>query len=99
MFRKICQNAALNQNGIDAVVNTPTSNLDSCIQLCAAYNVENASQILSGASDVCNAVCWRDTITGNDWPGQCFGYSTRNSSSEFILTSDDRCAGAALINQ
>lgn len=99
MFRKICQNALLNDNGIDAVVNQPTTNLDSCIQLCAAYNVQNASQIDSGASDICNAVCWRDTIENDDWPGQCFGYSTRNSTNNFILTDDTRCAGAALINQ
>lgn len=99
MFRKICQNAALNVNGIDAVINSPTSNLDSCIQLCAAYNVQNATEINSGASDICNAVCWRDTIANDDWPGQCFGYSTRNGTNSFILTDDTRCAGAALINQ
>lgn len=104
-FRKICQNA-FNNDGTLGAVNAPTTNLDACIGLCAAYNVENTAQILAGSNTTCNAVCWRATIQGDDWPGRCFGFHTRNTTyagtNTFVFGNDDgndgKCSGAALIN-
>lgn len=35
----------------------------------------------------------------DEFPGQCFGYTTQNSSSAFIVNSEDICDSAAWINQ
>jgi len=96
-FRKICANNYLSNN--ENVVNTPTESLNDCIALCDAYNVLNRTEIKSGTSNICNAVCWRSTIIGDDFPGQCFGTTTTNSSGAFVYTGDSKCDSAALINQ
>ena len=99
-WRKICSGSYLNSNGVQAVVNTPgITSLNDCIALGAAYNLANATNIADGSSSICNAVCWRATITGDDFPGYCFGFTTTNSSGNFVTTDDLRCNSAALINQ
>jgi hypothetical protein len=98
LFRKICGNSFQNSNGIDAVVNQPTALLNDCINMCASYNLANKSAILAGTNKLCSAVCWRATITGDDFPGQCFGYTTQNSSGNFLLSGDVKCNSAAWIN-
>lgn len=97
MFRKACYRTFIS-NGFN-VISQNTQSLDSCIDVCAAYNVANATQIASGAAGICNAVCWRATIQGDDAPGHCFGFLTTNSSGAFVYNDDARCNGAALINQ
>lgn len=99
-FRKICNLSYRNSLNGYAVIDKPTTSLDDCIQLCAAYNVQNGTEIAAGTSDLCNAVCWRNTFTdGNAWPGQCFGYTTQNSSSSFVVDSESICDSAAWVNQ
>lgn len=80
-------------------MNQQTTSLDNCISLCDAYNTLNQAKIKAGTVDICNAVCFRVTITGDDFPGQCFGFETTNSSAAFVYTGDTRCDSAALINQ
>lgn len=98
VFRKACTNSFVNVGSDDGLVNQPTSNLDACIGLCAAYNVRNATQIVDGSSVMCTAVCWRATIQDDDHPGFCFGYLSTNISGNFNFGNDERCNGAALIN-
>jgi hypothetical protein len=102
-FRKACSNSLLNANGIDNAFGRPVASLNECINLCAAYNVNNKTQIQRGSSRICNAVCWRNTFDKiNDWPGgMCFGFASQNSSGLFRYKTPDetRCDSAALINQ
>jgi hypothetical protein len=99
-FRKICGLSYLNTNGIAAVVNSPVTSLDDCINLCAMYNLQNQTEIAHGTSHVCNAVCWRNTFNdGDEFPGQCFGYTTQNSSNAFVVEAEAICDSAAWINQ
>lgn len=96
-FRKACANDYLSND--ENVVNTPAESLNDCIVLCNAYNVLNRAEIKSGNSNICNAVCWRSTIIGDDFPGQCFGFTTTNSSGAFVYAGGSNCNSAALINQ
>jgi len=98
-FRKICEKSYLNSQSIQSSINVPTSNLDSCINLCAAWNVQKASSIASGQDSVCNAVCWRNGVYPNDFPGQCFGFTTQNSSNAFVVQDERECDSAAWIDQ
>jgi hypothetical protein len=98
LFRKLCSNDFLNAKSQD-VVNQPTGSLNDCINLCAGYNLDNETAIASGRETVCNAVCRRATIAGDDFPGQCFGFATQNSSGNFVLGGDIRCDSAPWINQ
>lgn len=97
-FRKMCS-VKLAGSG-DIVVNIPTASLDDCINRCANYDNANRTQIASGSGAVCNAVCWRHSLS-SDWPGQCFGFSTQNSSTGgfSIDTSGTECDSAGWINQ
>lgn len=97
-FRKMCS-VKLAGTG-DNVVNDKTTSLDDCISRCASYNNANRTEIASGSSGVCNAVCWRNSLS-SDWPGQCFGFSTQNSSTGgfSIDTSGVECDSAGWINQ
>ncbi|KAL1845342.1 hypothetical protein Daus18300_014564 [Diaporthe australafricana] len=99
IYRKFCSMSIVD-NGVN-LVNTPTTSLDACINLCAAYNMENATEIASGASQPCNSVCWRNGFTDNDWPGQCFGATTQNSSSTGwkLDNTETICDSAGWINQ
>jgi hypothetical protein len=96
-FRKKC-NASFLSNKVNAV-RDQTTDLDDCINLCAAFNIQNKTEIQAGTSDPCNAVCWRGTFDNDDFPGTCFGFTTTNSSGEFVYTQDSLCDGAAWINQ
>lgn len=81
------------------VINEKTMNLNDCIDKCAAYNKQESSEIRDGRTNVCNAICWRNTFDTN-FPGQCFGYTTQNSSSGLGLRSEVVvCDSAAWINQ
>lgn len=98
LFRKICNMAYLNTINTE-VINEKTMNLNDCIDKCAAYNKQESSEIRDGRTNVCNAVCWRNTFDTN-FPGQCFGYTTQNSSNGFELRSEVVvCDSAAWINQ
>jgi len=99
LYRKICADAYLNADNGFSSVNEQSRSLDECINLCAAYNIKEQDDISSGAKPVCNAVCWRATIQDDDYPGQCFGFRTQNSSSHFVLSGDSRCDSAAWVNQ
>lgn len=58
LWRKTCALSYLNSNGIEPMVNTVgITSPNDCIALAAAYNVQNASEIADGSSNVCNAVC------------------------------------------
>ncbi|KAE9378503.1 hypothetical protein N431DRAFT_541927 [Stipitochalara longipes BDJ] len=86
-FRKICGSAYLNAiNGGD-VVNLRTLSLDDCIVECATYNFQNKTAIAAGKNNVCNSVC------------QCFGFTTQNSSSTFVVHNETICDSAAWIDQ
>jgi len=103
-FRKICENSYLNTlqalgENRGATVNSVASSLDECIGFCAEYNVRNASGIASAQNFVCNAVCWRNGLDDDDFPGQCFGFTTQNSSNSFVLRDEVKCDSAAWINQ
>lgn len=81
-FRKECGisivGTGVNQNAVVKVV----SSLDECIDLCAAYNINNRTRIAAGTDKVCNTVCWRNTFDKiNDWPGgMCFGFAGQNTT-------------------
>lgn len=100
-FRKVCGRSyrnilmATNENS----VNQKASSLDSCIDLCASYNVQNATAIASGQNLVCNAVCWRNSLDNDTHPGYCFGFTTQNSSSAFVVSDEAKCDSAAWIDQ
>ncbi|KAF2023314.1 hypothetical protein EK21DRAFT_105377 [Setomelanomma holmii] len=102
-FRKACGISFLNVNGIDNAFGTPVASLNDCINMCAAYNINNKTEIQAGSSRICNSVCWRNTFDKiNDWPGgMCFGFASQNSSGTFRyrLPAETRCDSAALINQ
>ena len=67
-FRKLCNNAFLNVNGVTAQVGGVVRTLDDCIDRCAIYNRNNATEIQAGRNPICNAVCWRNTFDkANDW--------------------------------
>ncbi|OAL51747.1 hypothetical protein IQ07DRAFT_390262 [Pyrenochaeta sp. DS3sAY3a] len=108
-FRKACEISFSNAPNQKDSLATPVASLDECINLCAAYNIQNRTQIEdgSGRSGICNAVCWRNTFDKiNDWPGgMCFGFTTLNTTRDgesawkFTLPAETRCDSAALINQ
>lgn len=97
-FRKFC-NASFHWAGGD-VINARAGSLNECINMCAAYNINNASAIADRKSSICNGVCWRNSIKDPDWPGQCFGSTFQNSSdSGFPMAPETICDSAAWINQ
>ncbi|KAF2472336.1 uncharacterized protein BDR25DRAFT_302578 [Lindgomyces ingoldianus] len=82
----------------DNVVNTGTKSLNDCINLCASWDQTNQTLIKSGKAFVCNAVCWINTLDA-DLPGQCFGFTTQNDTSGFVVDETRKCDTAAWINQ
>lgn len=98
LFRQICGLSYLNSILPNDVVNQPTTSLGDCIDLCAAYNVQSQTDIAAGTSSICSAVCWRNTFD-TDFPGQCFGYTSQNSTGQFVVQQEAICASAAWINQ
>lgn len=105
-YRKLCNNAYTNINGVAAPVQGVFSTLDECIDRCAIYNRNNATGIRAGTDPICNPVCWRNTFDErNDWEGgHCFGFTTGNTTidgetSFRVTNTGDICDSAALINQ
>ncbi|KAM3444070.1 hypothetical protein NHJ13734_001549 [Beauveria thailandica] len=96
-FRKICARS-YKQPPVN-LVNQPVASLNDCIDICAEYNIRNKTAITSGQSNPCNAVCWRNSATDPDWPGQCFGSTTFNSTEGFQTRDEIICDSAAWINQ
>ncbi|KAJ3456216.1 hypothetical protein MRS44_016239 [Fusarium solani] len=99
LFRKRCNVGFAGSP--DNVVNIPAKSLDDCINKCARYNEKNKTEIASRESNVCNSVCWRHRVTGDDWPGQCFGSTIQNSTSSGFPVDEDQieCDSGAWINQ
>lgn len=96
-FRKIC-GASYKQPRAN-VVNQAAASLNDCIDLCIAFNINNKTEIASGRSSPCNSVCWRNNVRDPDWPGQCFGSTTINSTAGFQYNDEDVCDSGAWINQ
>ncbi|OBT43101.1 hypothetical protein VE00_05535 [Pseudogymnoascus sp. WSF 3629] len=100
-FRKICGLSYPNDLG-STVVNVATKSLNDCINLCAAYNVQIRADIKAGKAAVCNAVCWRNTFDNNEFPGQCFGYTSKRQAvggEGFAVQKEPICDSAAWVNQ
>jgi hypothetical protein len=101
-FRKECEISLVNANGNENAVIKVVPSLNDCIDLCAAYNINNRTQIAAGTSKICNTVCWRNTYDkNNDWAGgMCFGFASQNSSGTFRyrLPAETRCDSAVMIN-
>lgn len=69
-FRKACELSYQNANGFAFSVARVVQSLDDCINICAAYNINNQTQIQAGTDRICNAVCWRNTFDSrNDGAG------------------------------
>lgn len=105
-FRKLCNDAYVNINGVTAPVQGVFRSLDDCIDKCASYNRNNATRIAAGTDPLCNSVCWRNTFDKeNDWEGgHCFGFTTANKTegAETLFRTTGTgaiCDSAALINQ
>jgi len=103
-FRKVCSMGYLNTlqaigDNRGDTINAPASSLNGCIDLCASYNVQNATEIATAKSFVCNAVCWRNSLDNDDFPGQCFGFTTQNSSNAFVFAEEVKCDSAAWVDQ
>ncbi|OAA77729.1 hypothetical protein LEL_04552 [Akanthomyces lecanii RCEF 1005] len=96
-FRKIC-GRSFKQPPVN-VVNQAVASLNDCIDLCAAYNVNNKTEIAAGKSSPCNSVCWRNSATDPDFPGQCFGSTIFNSTAGFQTRDEVICDSGAWINQ
>ncbi|KFZ03897.1 hypothetical protein V502_10571 [Pseudogymnoascus sp. VKM F-4520 (FW-2644)] len=100
-FRKLCGLSYPNDLG-STLVNVATNSLNDCINLCAAYNVQIRADIKAGKADVCNAVCWRNTFDNNEFPGQCFGYTSKKNQTGgdgFAVQQESICDSAAWVNQ
>ncbi len=95
-FRKICGRGY--KQPFANVINEKAASLDDCINLCATFNLNKKSDIADGKTTPCTSVCWRNRFD-NDWPGQCFGSVTYNSSSGFEYRNEDYCDSGAWINQ
>lgn len=106
-FRKTCERSYLNANGDDFAYARVTLDLNECINLCAAYNINNRDQIQQGKNRICNSVCWRNSFgaKNDETGGQCYGYTTQNVTSNgesawrYRIPVETKCDGAALMNQ
>jgi hypothetical protein len=102
-FRKLCDTTftnAISDPSSQNVVNTKTTSLDDCIGLCGTYNEANKTGIAANQDLVCNAVCWRNGFAGDDFPGNCFGFTTLNSTGGGFETNQEIiCDGAGWIDQ
>jgi hypothetical protein len=97
-FRKMCNMQFTNNVANVNRVNQAASSLNDCINLCAAWNENNITK--SNTDQVCSSVCWRYGFTDDDLPGQCFGFTSVNSSSGGLnVQFDALCDSAAWINQ
>ncbi|POS75621.1 hypothetical protein DHEL01_v205980 [Diaporthe helianthi] len=103
LWRKYCDNTTfVSAKPGQRWVNTFTNDLDSCIDMCAESNVNRESEIAAGNEDLCNAVCWRNGFENDDYPGQCFGFTTANATTTeggFQFKDDWRCDSAGVISE
>ncbi|KAL1858754.1 hypothetical protein Daus18300_009888 [Diaporthe australafricana] len=101
-WRKFCDNTTFVSAKVGQQwVNTFAVDLDACVDMCVKSSVDRESAIAAGEQDPCNAVCWRNGFENDDYPGQCFGFTTANSTAtgEFQFKDDWRCDSAGWINQ
>lgn len=101
-WRKFCDNTTFTSANVGVQsVNTFAVDLDTCIDMCVKSNVDGASTIAAGEQQTCNAMCWRNGVENDDYPGQCFGFTTANSTTtgEFQFRDDWKCDSAGWINQ
>jgi hypothetical protein len=102
-FIKLCGTTFTNSNSDPStqnVVRTVTTTLDDCIGLCGAYNEANKSGVNDGSENVCNAVCWRNGFTNDDFPGTCFGFMTSNGTAgQWSTESVGECDGAGWVDE
>lgn len=97
-FRRVC-NASFRQNH-DTVVAGRVESLNDCIDMCAAFNLDNKANIRAGRTRVCNSVCWRNSLQDTDFPGMCFGSTLKNISyMGFPIQEETRCDSAAWMNE
>ncbi|KAH8753523.1 hypothetical protein F5883DRAFT_381511, partial [Diaporthe sp. PMI_573] len=102
VWRKYCDNTTfVSASPGQQWVNTFTNDLDTCIDMCVQSSLERQDDIASGHQDPCNAVCWRNGFENDDYPGQCFGFTTANVTSQggFQFKDDWRCDSAGWINE
>jgi hypothetical protein len=102
-YRKECETSVVAIKGSAAFGGTVVESLNECIDLCAAFNINNKTPITAGSDTICNTVCWRNTFEKvNDMPGgMCFGFTSENSTGSVRYTrpTETRCDSAILINQ
>jgi hypothetical protein len=102
-YRKECETSVVAIKGSAAFGGTVVESLNECIDLCAAFNINNKALITGGSDTICNTVCWRNTFEKiNDMPGgMCFGFTSENSTGSVRYTrpTETRCDSAVLINQ
>lgn len=102
VWRKYCDNTTfVSANPGQQWVNTFTNDLDTCIDMCVQSSLDRGSEIAAGYEGPCNAVCWRNGFENDDYPGQCFGFTTANVTSDggFQFKEDWRCDSAGLISE
>lgn len=102
VWRKYCDNTTF----VSAMpgqqwINAFSNDLDGCIDMCVESNIERGSEIAAGYEGLCNAVCWRNGFENDDYPGQCFGFTTSNVTEKggFQFQEDWRCDSAGLISE
>lgn len=101
LFRKLCGFSYADRStnpGEFVGINQKTKSLNECIGLCVAQNTLNATLIESGEYNPCNAVCWRNSAPGDDFPYQCFGGYTKNATDGFDVNREEQCDSAAWMN-
>lgn len=103
LFRKACGYyfaiGPLTNSLPDVNVNQKSQSLDDCINLCIAQNTLNASAIANKEINPCNAVCWRNSSPGDEFPYNCFGGYSTNSTEGFSQSVNTICDSAAWMNQ
>lgn len=97
-FRKLCGLTIVNSVPDTNAVNQAASSLNDCIDMCAAWNANNAT---AGSGNlICQTVCWRWGVVDDDHPGSCFGFETTNSSTGIeVAVGPTNCDSAVWINQ
>ncbi|PVI02438.1 hypothetical protein DM02DRAFT_612987 [Periconia macrospinosa] len=103
LFRKTCSSGLRHiLNGQDVLNRGPIASLDDCIQQCVDYNFANRTAIAAGQNQTCNAVCWRndkDVSSPVQLPGQCFGFTARNTTAGVEITDELLCDSAFWVNE
>lgn len=67
--------------------------------------MQKAASITSGQAAVCNAVCWRNSLAGDEFPGRCFGYpyptqnGTTSDGSKVQFSGVGKCDSGVWVDQ